>query len=414
MAAIHDDSGMMDTISEEEKANCCSMLLYSWLSPLFVLASQKTQEHSVINQEDLCSLPSKDHSENLSKTFQNAWDKYSILAKEKFQLEKGFTLHSNTSHMNDIDNQPLEPSTTCCSNFVRCFCCFCSNVFFCAKCCSSKKDRETAQKKQSRAKAARMWIFKKASFAVLGPQVYRTAGIVKFFNSTSQFAFPICLSGIVAYIQGEYNNHPHSIYIGLSLCFALFIAMCSKAILENRYFHLVVRGGFQLRSALSTAVYSKSLRLTAASRQTKTLGEIVNLMQIDATKIEGFTTQLHVIWDGAYQITGYVSILLFFIGWPALVGVVFMIVAMPVQKNIMMKQYMRNRAMVKDTDSRVKITNELLQGIQCVKMYSWEESFFNVIEKFRQKELESLKKIAYLIAFSRAYMYMVMKSFMIV
>ena len=70
--------------------------------------------------------------------------------------------------------------------------------------------------------------------------------------------------------------------------------------------------------------------------------------------------------------------------------------------------------MVKDTDSRVKITNELLQGIQCVKMYSWEESFFNVIEKFRQKELESLKKIAYLIAFSRAYMYMVMKSFMIV
>ena len=130
-------------------------------------------------------------------------------------------------------------------------------------------------------------------------------------------------------------------------------------------------------------------------------------MQIDASKIEGFITQLHVIWDGAYQITGYVVILLVFIGWPALVGVVFMIVAMPVQGKIMLSMQSRIGDMVKYTDSRVKITNELLQGIQCVKMYSWEESFFKVIESFRGQELVQLKKIAYLTAFSRAYMYMV-------
>ena len=94
---------------------------------------------------------------------------------------------------------------------------------------------------------------------------------------------------------------------------------------------------------------------------------------------------------GAYQITGYVVILLVFIGWPALVGVVFMIVAMPVQGKIMMTMQSRIGDMVKYTDSRVKITNELLQGIQCVKMYSWEKSFFGVIESFRGQELVQLK-----------------------
>lgn len=66
-----------------------------------------------------------------------------------------------------------------------------------------------------------------------------------------------------------------------------------------------------------------------------------------------------------------------------------------------------NRKMVQHTDSRVKITNELLQGIQCVKMYSWEKSFIGVIGSYRSKEMTSLKRIAYLIAGSRAYMYMV-------
>jgi hypothetical protein len=75
---------------------------------------------------------------------------------------------------------------------------------------------------------------------------------------------------------------------------------------------------------LSTAVYAKSLRLTAAARQTKTLGEIVNLMQIDASKIEGFITQLHVIWDGKKIRRGLVFVCLcvlffFFFCWCCLI-----------------------------------------------------------------------------------------------
>jgi ABC-type multidrug transport system fused ATPase/permease subunit len=86
--------------------------------------------------------------------------------------------------------------------------------------------------------------------------------------------------------------------------------MVTKSIFENIYFWCMFRAGWKARSVISTAVYRKSLRLTASARQARTLGEIVNLMQLDSAKIEGLINMnFHVLWDGVYQICGYVIIL---------------------------------------------------------------------------------------------------------
>ena len=50
------------------------------------------------------------------------------------------------------------------------------------------------------------------------------------------------------------------------------------------------------------------------------------------------------------------------------------------------------------------MTNEAFQGVQCVKFYAWEEPLIRFIQKFRQQEIDELKSIAYVRAFSRAYM----------
>jgi ATP-binding cassette subfamily C (CFTR/MRP) protein 1 len=104
------------------------------------------------------------------------------------------------------------------------------------------------------------------------------------------------------------------------------------------------------------------------------------------------------------QIVGYMTILYTLIGWPAFAGLVLMIAAGPVQGVIMQKLYGLNRKMVKYTDQRIKTTNEALQGIQAVKMYTWEESFEKNIEKDRNEELSLLARVANLRGFSRAYM----------
>jgi len=238
--------------------------------------------------------------------------------------------------------------------------------------------------------------------AVIGKRFIK-AGVIKAFNTCLQFTFPILLSAILKFME---ETESYGIYStrGYWLSGLLFIAMALKAISENQYFHAVYRAGYQTRVAVSIAVYNKSLRLASSERNTKTLGELINLMQVDATKIEMFVPQFHVLWDGILQITGYMVILYTLIGWPCFAGLAVMVLAGPVQGVIMKRLFGLNRNMVKYTDERVKTTNEAVQGIRCVKMYTWEESFLKVIGASRSHELNFMGKVAYLRGFSRAYM----------
>jgi ABC-type bacteriocin/lantibiotic exporter with double-glycine peptidase domain len=172
--------------------------------------------------------------------------------------------------------------------------------------------------------------------------------------------------------------------------------MAAKAVTENSYFHKVFRSGYKARAAISVAVYNKALRLANSERQSTTLGELVNLMQVDASKIEAFIPQVHVLWDGMLQIVGYTAILYTLIGWPCFIGLVMIAFSGPLQGIAQKKQVTHNHSMAKLADSRIKTTNEALQGISCVKMYTWEQNFEQQITGFRDSELEHLKAIAYL------------------
>lgn len=48
------------------------------------------------------------------------------------------------------------------------------------------------------------------------------------------------------------------------------------------------------------------------------------------------------------------------------------------------------------TDNRVRFMNEIIQGIQIIKMYTWEQSFAKVINKIRCKEVEGVRGTLYL------------------
>lgn len=50
----------------------------------------------------------------------------------------------------------------------------------------------------------------------------------------------------------------------------------------------------------------------------------------------------------------------------------------------------------KRTDDRVSIMNELIQGIQVIKMYAWEMPFRNVVKATRKKEVDQIEKAQYI------------------
>lgn len=80
-----------------------------------------------------------------------------------------------------------------------------------------------------------------------------------------------------------------------------------------------------------------------------------------------------------------------------------MILAAPVQGIVMKKLFGNTHQMVKHTDARVESVNEALQGMQGVKMYTWEDNVTSKVENYRSEELKHLKRQALLRGFSRAY-----------
>ena len=53
-------------------------------------------------------------------------------------------------------------------------------------------------------------------------------------------------------------------------------------------------------------------------------------------------------------------------------------------------------------DQRIKVMNEVLNGIKVLKLYAWEIAFMRRIDEIRQKELKCIRKKAVISALSTA------------
>uniref|UniRef100_A0A915E4K3 ABC transmembrane type-1 domain-containing protein n=1 Tax=Ditylenchus dipsaci TaxID=166011 RepID=A0A915E4K3_9BILA len=173
------------------------------------------------------------------------------------------------------------------------------------------------------------------------------ATIVKLCSDLLSFANPLLLSELIAYIE----NPNAAWWYGYGIALGLFIASELRSIFLNNYFLIMNSAGVEIQSVLTAAVYAKTLKLSNAARQGRTVGEIVNLMAIDSSAD----------WSGpifAVPNNWLVS------AWrPGNYGSFD-----PVQ---FVRVYYVKRWQVKQMllkDERLKMTNEVLNGIRVIKL----------------------------------------------
>lgn len=136
--------------------------------------------------------------------------------------------------------------------------------------------------------------------------------------------------------------------------------------------------------------------LSNASKRESTVGEIVNLMSVDAQRFMDLMTFLNMIWSAPLQIALALYFLWQVLGPSVMAGFAVMILMIPINgviANISKKLQMQQ---MKNKDERVKVMNEVLGGMKVLKLYAWEKSFEEKILGIRQKEIDLLKKIAYM------------------
>lgn len=87
----------------------------------------------------------------------------------------------------------------------------------------------------------------------------------------------------------------------------MFIASIAQTIILHQYFQRCFETGMRVRAGLVTAIYQKALVLSNDGRGSAS-GDIVNLMSVDATRLQDLTTYAFVAISGPFQVC-YVSLL---------------------------------------------------------------------------------------------------------
>ncbi|XP_054604932.2 ATP-binding cassette sub-family C member 3 isoform X2 [Nothobranchius furzeri] len=218
----------------------------------------------------------------------------------------------------------------------------------------------------------------------------------KLLQDVITFVNPQLLRMLISFTKQE--KAPY--WWGYALAILMFLTALLQTLILHRHFQYCFITGMNVRTALIGAIYRKALVITNAAKRSSTVGEIVNLMSVDAQRFMDLTTFLNMLWSAPLQIMLALYFLWQNLGPSVLAGVAVMVMLIPLNAFIAMKTRAYQVEQMQYKDERIKLMNEILNGIKVLKLYAWENSFKDRVLAIRQKELNVLRKTAYLGALS--------------
>ncbi|KOX68195.1 Multidrug resistance-associated protein 1 [Melipona quadrifasciata] len=239
--------------------------------------------------------------------------------------------------------------------------------------------------------------YKKKTSSVLPPlckafgATFLFGAALKFVQDIITFASPQILKLLIDFIDGHESLWKGYFYAVLLLLTAVF-----QTLVLSQYFHRMFLVGLRIRTALIAAIYRKALRISNSARKESTVGEIVNLMSVDAQRFMDLTAYINMIWSAPLQIILALYFLWDILGPAVLAGLAVLLILIPINVLITNRVKTLQIRQMKHKDERVKLMNEVLNGIKVLKLYAWEPSFEEQILKIRTKEIKVLKETAYL------------------
>ncbi|CAG2256912.1 ABCC1 [Mytilus edulis] len=317
----------------EERSSFLSRLIFWWFNSMVIQGYKRD-----IKRENLWSLNHEDNSSSVFPRFEKYWKKEEERVEKKKQRrpENGEVANTNGIEMKtrtedgqlytevevkDGANKPPEKKLLIC--FIKVFGPICL-----------------------------LHAFYKLLFDIL------------------QFISPLILRLLIRFTKdkGEYE------WRGYLYSVLMFLVAVVQSLILHQYFHGAQLVGMRLRTSIIAAVYNKMLKLSSSARRAATVGEIVNLMAVDAQRFMDLMTYFHTIWSGPFQIALSLYFLWQLLGPSILAGFGVMVLLIPINAVIAKKS----------------------RDLQVLKLYAWEPSFEKQILDIRNKELVVLRRMAYL------------------
>ncbi|KAI0216331.1 Multidrug resistance-associated protein 1, partial [Lamellibrachia satsuma] len=221
---------------------------------------------------------------------------------------------------------------------------------------------------------------------------FALGGVFKLCFDLITLITPLILNLLITFI----GSRDPLAWRGYAYVAALFIIACTRTILDQNHWHVGFVTGMRLRTAIVGVIYRKALRLSTSARRETTGGEIVNLMSVDAQKLQDAPVFLHLLWSTPLTIGLCMYFLWQQLGPSVLAGLLLILLMIPVNGVIAQKSRKLQVKQMKCKDGRINLMNELLNGIKVLKLYAWEVPFRERILEKRKNELEVLQTAAFM------------------
>uniref|UniRef100_A0A8C1P9D2 Uncharacterized protein n=1 Tax=Cyprinus carpio TaxID=7962 RepID=A0A8C1P9D2_CYPCA len=255
---------------------------------------------------------------------------------------------------------------------------------------TGKKKEKKKKKKDSESEYPNSWLV--PTIAKTSKAVLLESAFYKLIQDLLSFASPQLLKLMISFTQDK-SSHAWTGYLYAVLL--LVVAFLQSVILQQ-YFQRCFILGMKVRTSLMAAVYKKALVVSNDSRKESTAGEIVNLMSADAQRFNDVTNFIHLLWSCPLQIILAIAFLWIELGPSVLAGLLVMVLMVPINGWLATKSRGFQMENMKFKDKRMKIINDILNGIKVLKYYAWESSFEAQVQEIREKELKVMRKFAYL------------------
>lgn len=214
----------------------------------------------------------------------------------------------------------------------------------------------------------------------------------KLLQDLLSFVSPQLLKLMIGFV-GDKSIHTWQGYLYAVL---LLVVAILQSLFLQQYFQRCFVLGMKVRTAIMASVYKKALVVSNETRKESTVGETVNLISADAQRFNDVTNFIHLLWSCPLQIALAIVFLWMELGPSVLAGLAVMVLMVPINALLATKSRKLQIKNMKFKDNRLKIMNEILNGIKILKLYAWEPSFQMQVEDIREKELRVMKRFAYL------------------
>ncbi|RSH93382.1 hypothetical protein EHS25_007738 [Saitozyma podzolica] len=181
---------------------------------------------------------------------------------------------------------------------------------------------------------------------------------------------------------------------GIGLAIGLFAMLFTSSICLAHAEQMGFVIGFTMRAACIDMISRKSMRLSNKSRLEMTNGRITTLISADASYLDWAVPRLGDAVTMAPQIVIGIALLIWILGYSALVGLAILMAAAPVQSWMFAKMLSYRSTQQSQVDTRVRLISEVINHIRAVKLYGYQTHFAQAVSGLRRKELEELRRTA--------------------